>query len=84
MTQAEIRFLKRIVPSSDPSGFRWDWPQLDDINIIEVSGISAGPVKPMVESKVHGKSLLHFCEEVKAYENYKSVVKFGFPSPQTS
>lgn len=82
MTQAEIKFLKRSVPSGNPIGLRWDWPLEDDVDIIEVSRILAGPAKPMVENKVRGKPLLYFSDEEKAVENYKTVAKFGFHSPK--
>lgn len=60
VTQAEIKFLKRSVPSSNPRGLRWDWPLEDDVDIIEVSRILAGPAKPMVENKSAWKATIVF------------------------
>lgn len=77
-----MKFLKRSAPSSNPSYLRWDCSVEDDIDITDVTCILAGPTKPSVENKMHGEPLLYSSEEVKAYENYKTMVKFEFPSPK--
>ncbi|KAG0716223.1 hypothetical protein GWK47_010229 [Chionoecetes opilio] len=80
--EVEITFMKKCMPSSNPDQLRWDWPQVDDKDIVDVSRLLAGPAKPVVEDKVRGKALLYFREEGQAYARFKNVVKFGFPSPK--
>ncbi|KAK3858093.1 hypothetical protein Pcinc_035690 [Petrolisthes cinctipes] len=80
--KVEVTSMKKAVPSSNPQELRWDWPQVDDIDIVEVSHLLVGPAKPVVEDKVRGKAQLYFREEQQAYFRFKNVLKFGFPSPK--
>lgn len=82
VTEVEIKFLKRAVPTSNPSGLRWDWPTEKEIDVVHVSWILAGPTKPYIEDKLCGKQYYYFSDEAEANERFRNVVKFGFPSPK--
>lgn len=82
VTEVEMTFLKRSVPSSDPQCLRWDWPKVPDVDVVSVSHLLAGPAQPHLEMKVRGKQNFYFVEEAQADDCFKTVMRHGFPSPK--
>lgn len=82
VSEVEMKFLKRSVPSSDPKCLRWDWPLMSDCEIVPVSHIFGGPATPIVENKSCGKPLFYFTEELKVFEMFKAASRYGFHSPK--
>lgn len=82
VSEVEMKFLKRSVPSSDPKCLRWDWPLMSDCEIVPVSHIFGGPATPTVENKSRGKPLFYFTEELKVFEMFKAASRYGFHSPK--
>lgn len=82
VTEVEMKFLKRSVPSSIPKCLRWDWPKVDDKDVINVTRLLAGPAQPVLENKPRGKQNFYFVEEAQADDCFKKVQRCGFPTPK--
>ena len=61
--EVEIDFRKKFVNSSDPSLIKWDWPSVEDKEVVDAKLLIARPMIPEVSDASHKKSYIQFKEE---------------------
>ena len=61
--EVEIDFQKKFVNSSDPSLIKWDWPPVEDKEVVDAKLLIARPMIPEVSHASHKKSYIQFKEE---------------------
>ena len=73
--KVEMKFLKRKENYIDPGRLLWDWPVVDDIDIIDANWCFLGPEKPILTNAVRGKAFMKFSKEAEAMKKFKELCK---------
>ena len=58
--EVEVTFLNKVMSSSDPSIIKWDWPPVEDKELVDFKLLFAGPASPEISDASRTKSHLQF------------------------